>query len=150
MLGKVAVEDSEKMSRGDSSRCKESQIRYPFVCQHKIVGTKFSRQPQRRLLAWLAGDYARLRFYCFCLHLPGFAVSKGCRSQRLRNVRIGRFGEGLRKPAGRACGRKGLVGEGVGSDRMSHKAKWHKTANRTSIQKAHKLPVQVVGGRVGK
>ena len=68
------------------------------------------------------------------------AASKGCRSKTSRNVRVSRFGGNGRRLAGRACGRKGLVGKGRNSapGRRSHKAKTHRTANRKAAPKARK------------
>jgi|SRR5450432_897669 hypothetical protein len=68
---------------------------------------------------------------------PRCALSKGCRSKRSRNVRIRRFGGSARKLAGRACGRKGLVGERRESApvQMLHKAKMQKPANRKAAGK---------------
>lgn len=78
--------------------------------------------------AWLE------RAYCL---FSRCAVSKGCRSKWSRNVRIRRFGGSARRLAGRACGRRGLVGERRKSapGQMSHKAKTQKTANRKAAPK---------------
>ena len=75
---------------------------------------------------------------------PWCAVSKGCRSKRSRNVRIRRFGGPARQLAGRACGRKGLVGERRGSavGQMLHKAKMQKPANRKATLKPCKEEVR--------
>ena len=65
---------------------------------------------------------------------------QGMQSQEVRNVRISRVGGCGRKLAGRACGRKGLVGERrePAPSQMSHKAKMRKTANRKTTLKSCK------------
>ena len=56
----VHIKESEKARESYVQyECKETKIMYPFVCQQKSV--QFSRQPQRRLLAWLARDQSHQR-----------------------------------------------------------------------------------------
>jgi hypothetical protein len=125
---------------------------YPFVCQQKsrcnsagsrnadcLHGWRETSPPPSAGPKWI---------YCFCSPPLRRTVSKGCRPKRSRNVRVSRFGGCGRKHAGRACGRKGLVGRKEGEavpSQMSHKAKMWKTANRkTTLKSCREEDVQMI------
>jgi hypothetical protein len=127
----VHIKEGEKVRESYVQyECKETKIMYPFVCRCNSAGSRNADclHDWRETNPTSAGPKG---FIDFVLHLFG-VVSKGCRSKRSRNVRISRFGGCGRTLAGRACGRKGLVGERrePAPSQMSHKAKMRKTANR--------------------